>query len=167
MKMDNFSYNWHMDRIEAIRRRMPDCAITTDVIAGFCGETIEDHLQTLELFRKVGYDYAFMFKYSMRPNTYAHKYLKDDVAEEEKTRRLEEIIKLQGELSLESYRRDVGRRFEVLVEGTSKRNKAQLFGRNSQNKVIVFDGEGHSKGEYLTVEVTSCTSATLMGHIVK
>ena len=162
-----YTVEWYMDRIEAIRRRMPDCAITTDVIAGFCGETIEDHLQTLELFRKVGYDYAFMFKYSMRPNTYAHKYLKDDVAEEEKTRRLEEIIKLQGELSLESYRRDVGRRFEVLVEGTSKRNKAQLFGRNSQNKVIVFDGEGHSKGEYLTVEVTSCTSATLMGHIVK
>lgn len=162
-----YTVEWYMDRIEAIRRRMPDCAITTDVIAGFCGETIEDHLQTLELFRKVGYDYAFMFKYSMRPNTYAHKYLKDDVPEEEKTRRLEEIIKLQGELSLESYRRDVGRRFEVLVEGTSKRNKAQLFGRNSQNKVIVFDGEGHSKGEYLTVEVTSCTSATLMGHIVK
>lgn len=162
-----YTVEWYMDRIEAIRRRMPDCAITTDVIAGFCGETIEDHLQTLELFRKVGYDYAFMFKYSMRPNTYAHKYLKDDVPEEEKTRRLEEIIKLQGELSLESYRRDVGRRFEVLVEGTSKRNKAQLFGRNSQNKVIVFDGEGHSKGEYLTVEVTSCTSATLIGHIVK
>ena len=162
-----YTVEWYMDRIEAIRRRMPDCAITTDVIAGFCGETEEDHLQTLELFRKVGYDYAFMFKYSMRPNTYAHKYLKDDVSEEEKTRRLEEIIKLQGELSLESYRRDVGRRFEVLVEGTSKRNKAQLFGRNSQNKVIVFDGEGHSKGEYLTVEVTSCTSATLMGHIVK
>lgn len=162
-----YTVEWYMNRIEAIRRRMPDCAITTDVIAGFCGETIEDHLQTLELFRKVGYDYAFMFKYSMRPNTYAHKYLKDDVSEEEKTRRLEEIIKLQGELSLESYRRDVGRRFEVLVEGTSKRNKAQLFGRNSQNKVIVFDGEGHSKGEYLTVEVTDCTSATLIGHIVK
>ncbi len=162
-----YTAEWYMNRIEAIRRRIPDCAITTDVIAGFCGETIEDHLQTLELFRKVGYDYAFMFKYSMRPNTYAHKYLKDDVSEEEKTRRLEEIIKLQGELSLESYRRDVGHRFEVLVEGTSKRNKAQLFGRNSQNKVIVFDGEGHSKGEYLTVEVTDCTSATLIGHIVK
>ena len=162
-----YTVEWYMDRIEAIRKRMPDCAITTDVIAGFCGETEEDHRQTLELFRKVGYDYAFMFKYSMRPNTYAHKYLNDDVTEEEKTRRLEEIIKLQGELSLESYRRDVGQRFEVLVEGTSKRNKAQLFGRNSQNKVIVFDGEGHSKGEYLTVEVTDCTSATLIGHIVK
>lgn len=162
-----YTVEWYMDRIEAIRKRMPDCAITTDVIAGFCGETEEDHRQTLELFRKVGYDYAFMFKYSMRPNTYAHKYLNDDVTEEEKTRRLEEIIKLQGELSLESYRRDVGQRFEVLIEGTSKRNKAQLFGRNSQNKVIVFDGEGHSKGEYLTVEVTDCTSATLIGHIVK
>ena len=162
-----YTVEWYMDRIEAIRQRMPDCAITTDVIAGFCGETEDDHLQTLELFRKVGYDYAFMFKYSMRPNTYAHKYLTDDVSEEEKTRRLEEIIKLQGELSLESYQRDVGKRFEVLVEGTSKRNKAQLFGRNSQNKVIVFDGEGHSKGEYLTVEVTDCTSATLIGHIVK
>jgi tRNA-2-methylthio-N6-dimethylallyladenosine synthase len=162
-----YTVEWYMDRIEAIRQRMPDCAITTDVIAGFCGETEDDHMQTLELFRKVGYDYAFMFKYSMRPNTYAHKYLNDNVSEEEKTRRLEEIIKLQGELSLESYRRDVGKRFEVLVEGTSKRNKAQLFGRNSQNKVIVFDGEGHSKGEYLTVEVTDCTSATLIGHIVK
>ena len=162
-----YTVEWYMGRIEAIRRRMPDCAITTDVIAGFCGETEDDHLQTLELFRKVEYDYAFMFKYSMRPNTYAHKYLNDNVSEEEKTRRLEEIIKLQGELSLESYRRDVGKRFEVLVEGTSKRNKAQLFGRNSQNKVIVFDGEGHSKGEYITVEVTDCTSATLIGHIVK
>jgi tRNA-2-methylthio-N6-dimethylallyladenosine synthase len=145
---------------------MPDCAITTDVIAGFCGETLEDHEQTLSLFKQVGYDYAFMFKYSMRPNTYAHKRLTDDVSEEEKTRRLEEIIALQGELSLTSYQKDLGKTFEVLIEGTSKRNKEQLFGRNSQNKVIVFDGNGHKPGEYVKVKVLKCTSATLIGELV-
>ena len=155
LKLMNRKYTveWYLDRINAIRRYMPDCAITTDVIAGFCGETEDDHKQTLDLFGKVGYDYAFMFKYSMRPNTYAHKYLKDDVSEEEKTRRLEEIIALQGQLSLASYQKDVGKTFEVLIEGVSKRNKEQLFGRNSQNKVIVFDRGNHQPGEYVKVKV--------------
>ena len=167
LKLMNRKYTveWYMDRINAIRRYMPDCAITTDVIAGFCGETEDDHKQTLDLFGKVGYDYAFMFKYSMRPNTYAHKYLKDDVSEEEKTRRLEEIIALQGQLSLASYQKDVGKTFEVLIEGVSKRNKEQLFGRNSQNKVIVFDRGNHQPGEYVKVKVLKCTSATLIGEL--
>lgn len=169
LKLMNRKYTveWYMDRINAIRRYMPDCAITTDVIAGFCGETEDDHKQTLDLFGKVGYDYAFMFKYSMRPNTYAHKYLKDDVSEEEKTRRLEEIIALQGQLSLASYQKDVGKTFEVLIEGVSKRNKEQLFGRNSQNKVIVFDRGNHQPGEYVKVKVLKCTSATLIGELVE
>lgn len=169
LKLMNRKYTveWYMDRINAIRRYMPDCAITTDVIAGFCGETEEDHKQTLDLFGKVGYDYAFMFKYSMRPNTYAHKYLKDDVSEEEKTRRLEEIIALQGQLSLASYQKDVGKTFEVLIEGVSKRNKEQLFGRNSQNKVIVFDRGNHEPGEYVKVKVLKCTSATLIGELAE
>lgn len=169
LKLMNRKYTveWYMDRINAIRRYMPDCAITTDVIAGFCGETEEDHKQTLDLFGKVGYDYAFMFKYSMRPNTYAHKYLKDDVSEEEKTRRLEEIIALQGQLSLASYQKDVGKTFEVLIEGVSKRNKEQLFGRNSQNKVIVFDRGNHQLGEYVKVKVLKCTSATLIGELAE
>lgn len=169
LKLMNRKYTveWYMDRINAIRRYMPDCAITTDVIAGFCGETEEDHKQTLDLFGKVGYDYAFMFKYSMRPNTYAHKYLKDDVSEEEKTRRLEEIIALQGQLSLASYQKDVGKTFEVLIEGVSKRNKEQLFGRNSQNKVIVFDRGNHQPGEYVKVKVLKCTSATLIGELAE
>ena len=169
LKLMNRKYTveWYMDRINAIRSYMPDCAITTDVIAGFCGETEEDHKQTLDLFGKVGYDYAFMFKYSMRPNTYAHKYLKDDVSEEEKTRRLEEIIALQGQLSLTSYQKDVGKTFEVLIEGASKRNKEQLFGRNSQNKVIVFDRGNHQPGEYVKVKVLKCTSATLIGELAE
>lgn len=169
LKLMNRKYTveWYMDRINAIRRYMPDCAITTDVIAGFCGETEEDHKQTLDLFGKVGYDYAFMFKYSMRPNTYAHKYLKDDVSEEEKTRRLEEIIALQGQLSLASYQKDMGKTFEVLIEGVSKRNKEQLFGRNSQNKVIVFDRGNHQPGEYVKVKVLKCTSATLIGELAE
>lgn len=169
LKLMNRKYTveWYMDRINAIRSYIPDCAITTDVIAGFCGETEEDHKQTLDLFGKVGYDYAFMFKYSMRPNTYAHKYLKDDVSEEEKTRRLEEIIALQGQLSLASYQKDVGKTFEVLIEGVSKRNKEQLFGRNSQNKVIVFDRGNHQPGEYVKVKVLKCTSATLIGELAE
>lgn len=169
LKLMNRKYTveWYLNRIDAIRRYLPDCAITTDVIAGFCGETEEDHRQTLELFRKVGYDYAFMFKYSMRPQTYAHKRLSDDMSEEEKTRRLEEIIELQQQLSLESNRRDVGKTFEVLIEGASKRSADQLFGRNSQNKVIVFPKEDYRPGEYATVTVTDCTSATLIGIGIK
>ncbi len=168
LKLMNRKYTveWYLGRVEAIRRYLHDCSITTDVIAGFCNETEDDHRQTLELFRKVGYDYAFMFKYSMRPNTYAAKRLQDNIPEDVKTRRLEEIIALQGELSLQSNRRDVGKTFEVLIEGTSKRSTEQLFGRNSQNKVIVFPREDYKPGQYAMVTVTDCTSATLIGKAV-
>ena len=168
LKLMNRRYDsaWYLDRIAAIRRYLPDCSITTDVIAGFCTETEEDHQATLEMFRKVRYDYAFMFKFSLRPNTYAEKHLQDDIPEAEKTRRLEEIIALQGEIALENNKQEIGRRYEVLVEGESHRSKEQLFGRNSQNKVIVFDRENVQPGEYVTVEVNDCTAATLKGKIV-
>ncbi len=158
---------WYLDRIAAIRRYMPDCAITTDLIAGFAGETEEEHQETLSLMREVGYDFAYMFKYSERPGTFAQRNLGDDVPDEVKSRRLQEIIALQNELGLESYRRDVGKEFEVLVEGESRRNAEQLFGRTSQNKVVVFDRGDHKAGDYLRVRVTGCTSATLFGEELK
>lgn len=158
---------WYLDRIAAIRRYMPDCGITTDLIAGFSGETGEEHAQTLSLMREVGYDFAFMFKYSERPGTFASKRLPDDVPDEVKSRRLQEIIALQNELGLESYRRDVGKEFEVLVEGVSKRNPEQLSGRTSQNKVVVFDRSSHRVGDYVRVRITGCTSATLFGEEIK
>ncbi|MBR0331331.1 MAG: tRNA (N6-isopentenyl adenosine(37)-C2)-methylthiotransferase MiaB [Alistipes sp.] len=158
-----YTREWYLDRIRAIRHYMPDCAITTDLIAGFSGETEEEHLDTLSLMREVGYDFAFMFKYSERPGTFASKHLGDDVPDEVKSRRLQEIIALQNELGLESYRRDVGKEFTVLVEGASKRNEEQLFGRTSQNKVVVFDRGNHTAGDYVRVRVTDCTSATLLG----
>ena len=168
LKLMNRHYDsdWYLDRIAAIRRYMPDCSITTDVIAGFCTETEEDHQMTLEMFRKVRYDYAYMFKFSMRPNTYAEKHLQDDVAEAEKTRRLEEIIALQGQIALENNRQEIGRIYEVLVEGESHRSKLQLFGRNSQNKVLVFDRHEVQPGQYVRVRVTDCTAATLIGELV-
>ena len=158
-----YTREWYLDRIRAIRHYMPDCAITTDLIAGFSGETEEEHLDTLSLMREVGYDFAFMFKYSERPGTFASKHLGDDVPDEVKSRRLQEIIALQNELGLASYRRDVGKEFTVLVEGVSKRNEEQLFGRTSQNKVVVFDRGNHTAGDYVRVRVTDCTSATLLG----
>ena len=168
LKLMNRHYDsaWYLDRITAIRRYMPDCSITTDVIAGFCTETEEEHQMTLEMFRKVRYDYAYMFKFSMRPNTYAEKHLQDDVPDAEKTRRLEEIIALQGQLDLENNRKEIGKTFEVLVEGESHRSKEQLFGRNSQNKVIVFDRKDVVPGQYVKVKVTDCTAATLKGELV-
>ena len=168
LKLMNRHYDsaWYLDRIAAIRRYMPDCSITTDVIAGFCTETEEEHQMTLEMFRKVRYDYAYMFKFSMRPNTYAEKHLQDDVPDAEKTRRLEEIIALQGQLALENNRKEIGKTFEVLVEGESHRSKEQLFGRNSQNKVIVFDRKDVEPGQYVKVKVTDCTAATLKGELV-
>ena len=168
LKLMNRHYDsaWYLDRIAAIRRYMPDCSITTDVIAGFCTETEEEHQMTLEMFRKVRYDYAYMFKFSMRPNTYAEKHLQDDVPDAEKTRRLEEIIALQGQLALENNRKEIGKTFEVLAEGESHRSKEQLFGRNSQNKVIVFDRKDVVPGQYVKVKVTDCTAATLKGELV-
>ena len=160
-----YTVEWYLDRVESIRRHMPDCSITTDVIAGFCGETLEDHAATLELFRRVRYDYAYMFKYSQREGTYAAKHMPDDIADEEKTRRLNEIIALQGQIALENNRKEVGREFEVLVEGESHRSKEQLFGRNSQNKVLVFDRGDAVPGTYRKVRVKDCTAATLIGEL--
>lgn len=158
-----YTREWYLDRIAAIRRYMPDCAITTDLIAGFSGETEEEHAATLSLMREVGYSWAFMFKYSERPGTFAQRNLPDDVPDEVKSRRLQEIIALQNDLSLESNRCDVGREFKVLVESESKRNSGQLSGRTSQNKVVVFDRGNHRIGDYVRVRVTGCTSATLLG----
>ena len=162
-----YTREWYLGRIAAIRRYMPDCGITTDLIAGFSGETEEEHAQTLSLMREVGYDFAFMFKYSERPGTFASKHLPDDVPDEVKSRRLQEIIALQNELGRESYLRDVGKEFEVLVEGVSKRDAGQLSGRTSQNKVVVFDRGPHRIGDYVRVRITGCTSATLFGEEIK
>lgn len=158
-----YTREWYLDRIAAIRRYMPDCSITTDLIAGFSGETEEEHAATLSLMREVGYDFAYMFKYSERPGTFAQRHLPDDVPDEVKSRRLSEIIALQNELGLASYRRDVGKEYEVLVEGTSKRDAAKLSGRTSQNKVAVFDRGAHKVGDYVRVRITGCTAATLFG----
>ncbi|MEY1638260.1 tRNA (N6-isopentenyl adenosine(37)-C2)-methylthiotransferase MiaB [Tenuifilum osseticum] len=157
----------YLDRIKAIRSIIPDCSISTDIIAGFCTETEVDHDMTLSIMREVGFDFAYMFKYSERPNTKAARQLKDDVPEEVKTRRLMEIIELQGKLSEQSKKNDVGKRFEVLIEGESKKSKDEFFGRTSQNKVVVFPKENHKIGEFVFVEVTDCTPATLIGHIVE
>ena len=155
---------WYLERVAAIRRRMPDCAVTTDLIAGFCGETAEDHAQTLSLMREVGYDSAYMFKNSQRPGTLASRTMTDDVSEEVKTARLNEIIALQNELSTASNERDMGNVFEVLVEGLSRRSSEQLCGRTSQNKMVVFDRTGETApGDYVRVRITGCTSATLFG----
>lgn len=169
LKIMNRKYTpeWYLNRIEAIRRYIPDCSITTDVIAGFCTETEEEHQMTLDMFRKVRYDYAYMFKFSLRGGTYASKYMQDDIPDDVKTRRLEEIIALQGEIALENNRREVGKVYEVLVEGPSHRSKEQYCGRNSQNKMIVFDRDGVEPGQYVMVEVTDCTSATLLGRLVR
>ncbi len=157
----------YLHRISKIREILPDCAISTDIIAGFCGETLEDHADTISIMKEVGYDSAFMFQYSMRPNTKAHRHFTDDVPLEEKTRRLNEIIELQNGLSLASNRKCVGQEYEVLIEGVSKRSAEQLIGRTPQNKVCVFDGKGHKIGDYVTVKVTSCTSATLLAELVE
>ena len=162
-----YTREWYLERIAAIRRILPDCAISTDLIAGFCTETEEDHRQTLSLMEEVGYEFAFMFKYSERPNTKAARHWPDDVPDETKTARLTQIIELQNELSLRSNRRDVGKEFEVLVEGESKRRSDQLFGRTSQNKVVVFDRGDYRVGDYVRVRVTDCTSATLTGEALE
>lgn len=165
LKLMNRKYDreWYLDRIRAIREILPDCGLSTDVFSGFCTETPEDHQETLSLMEEVKFDMAFMFKYSERPGTYAHKHLPDDVPEGEKLRRLDEIIQLHNRLSLESNQRDIGKTFEVLVEGTSKKSKEELFGRTSQNKVIVFPAKNFQKGDYVMVKVLKCTQTTLIG----
>ena len=161
-----YTREWYLERIAAIRRYMPDCAITTDLISGFCGETLEDHQATLSLMREVGYAGAFMFKYSERPDTFSARHFADDISEEEKTRRLNEVIALQNQLSTESNETEVGLIRQVLVEGTSKRSEEQLCGRTSQNKMVVFDRGNHTAGDYVTVKITGCSSATLFGEEV-
>jgi len=160
-----YTREWYLERIAAIRRILPDAAIGTDVFCGFHNETEEDHQQTLSLMREVGFDMAFTFKYSERPGTYAARHLPDNVSEEVKLRRLNEIIALQNELSLESNLRDVGKTFEVLVEGYSKRSKEQFFGRTSQNKVVIFPRQGRRIGETVKVRINSASSATLFGEV--
>ena len=161
-----YTAEWYLERVAKIREVLPGCGITTDVIAGFCSETEEDHQQTLELFRKVGFDYAYMFYYSERPGTLAARHYPDDVPLDVKTRRLNEIIALQSELSLKSNQNDIGKTFKVLVEGPSKKNPDELCGRSGSNKMCVFPGCGHKAGDYVDVKVLSCTSATLIGKLV-
>ncbi len=160
-----YTAGWYLERVAKIREVLPDCGITTDVIAGFCSETEEDHQQTLELFRKVGFDYAYMFYYSERPGTLAARHYPDDVPLDVKTRRLNEIIALQSELSLKSNQNDIGKTFRVLVEGPSKKNPEELCGRSGSDKMCVFPGGGHKAGDYVDVKVLSCTSATLIGEL--
>ena len=157
----------YLERIAKIREIVPDAAVTTDIIAGFCSETEEDHQATLALMREVRFDSAFMFQYSQRPGTKAARHFPDDVPTEVKTRRLNEIIELQSSISLECNKECVGSTFDVLIEGTSKRDSGSLFGRTSSNKVCVFPALGHRPGEYVRVTVESCTSATLLGHIIE
>ena len=158
-----YTREWYLERIAAIKRILPDCGITTDVFCGFTDETLEDHAQTLSLMKEVGFDSAFMFKYSERPGTYAAKHLPDNISEEEKVRRLTEIINLQNELSLESNKKDIGKEFEVLVEGYSKKSRENLFGRTSQNKVVVFPKKDYRIGQLVKVIVKEVSSATLIG----
>lgn len=161
-----YTAEWYLERVARIREVLPGCGITTDVISGFCSETEEDHQRTLELFRKVGFDYAYMFYYSERPGTLAARHYPDDVPLDVKTRRLNEIIALQSELSLKSNQNDIGKTFRVLVEGPSKKNPEELCGRSGSNKMCVFPGKGHKAGDYVDVKVLSCTSATLIGELV-
>ena len=169
LKLMNRKYTreWYLGRVEAIRRIVPDCGLSTDIFAGYCSETEEDHQLSLSLMRECGYDSSFMFKYSERPGTYASKHLPDDVPEEVKVRRLEELIALQNELSAESNKRCIGREYEILVEGVSKRSREQLFGRTEQNKVVVFDRGNHRPGDYVRVRITDASSATLKGEEVE
>ena len=169
LKLMNRKYTleWYLDRVAAIRRIIPDCGLSTDIFVGYHSATEEDHQMSLDLMRKVGYDSAFMFKYSERPGTYASKHLPDDVAEDVKIRRLNELIQVQTEMSAIANKRDEGKTFEVLVEGYSKRSREQLCGRTEQNKMVVFDKGNHHIGEKVMVKITSSSSATLLGEEVR
>ncbi len=169
LKLMNRKYDreWYLDRISSIKKYIPDCGLSTDIISGFCSETEADHQETLSIMETVGYNYAFMFKYSERPDTLAAKKYKDDVPEQVKSRRLTEIINLQQKLSLQSNKKDVGKTTEVLVEGFSKKSDAHLSGRNSQNKVVVFPRENFKVGDYVKVKIEKCTAATLIGQAVQ
>ena len=169
LKLMNRKYTreWYLDRVAAIRRIVPDCGLSTDIFVGYHSETEEDHQLSLSLMREVGYDSAFMFKYSERPGTYASKHLPDDVPEEVKLRRLNELIALQTEISAQQNKKDEGREFDVLVEGFSKRSRQQLCGRTEQNKMVVFDKGDHHIGQTVRVRITGSTSATLLGEAVE
>ena len=169
LKLMNRKYTreWYLDRIAAIRRILPEATIGTDVFCGFHDETLEDHAQTLSLMREVGFDTAFMFKYSERPGTFAQKNLPDNISEEEKVRRLNEIIALQNQLSLESNKRDIGKTFEILVEGYSKRSHEDMYGRTSQYKTVIIPRKGRHIGELVNVRILSCTAATLIGEVIE
>ena len=168
LKLMNRKYTreWYLDRVAAIRRIIPDCAISTDIFVGYSSETEEDHQLSLSLMRECHYDSAFMFKYSERPGTYASKHLPDDIPEDVKVRRLNELIALQNELSAESNKRCIGKEFDVLLEGVSKRSKDQLFGRTGQNKVVIVDRDTHHIGETVRVGITESSSATLKGKVI-
>ncbi len=168
LKLMNRKYTreWYLDRVAAIRRIIPDCGLSTDIFVGYHSETEEDHQLSLSLMREVGYDSAFMFKYSERPGTYASKHLPDDVPEEEKIRRLNELIALQTEISAQQNKKDEGKEFDVLVEGFSKRSREQLCGRTEQNKMVVFPKAGHHIGDIVRVRIIGSTSATLLGESV-
>ena len=168
LKLMNRKYTreWYMERVAAIRRIIPDCGLSTDIFVGYHDETEEDHLLSLSLMREVGYDSAFMFKYSERPGTYASKHLPDNVEEEEKIRRLNELIALQTEISAQQNKKDEGKEFDVLVEGFSKRSREQLCGRTEQNNMVVFNKGNHHIGETVRVKITGSTSATLFGEEV-
>ena len=161
-----YTREWYLDRIEAIRNIVPDCGISTDIIAGFCGETEEDHQQTLSLMRHCSYDAAFMFKYSERPGTFASRHMKDDIEDSEKVRRLNEIIALQQECSANNNRNCIGHTYEVLIEGVSKRSREQFFGRTEQNRTAVFDRKHYKIGDFVKVRINGSTAATLLGEIV-
>ena len=162
-----YTREWYLSRIASIRRIMPDCAVSTDIITGFCSETEDQHQETVSLMNEVGYDFAFMFKYSERPRTLAERKFEDDVKEEDKARRLEEVIAIQQKSSLMRNKEHVGKVFEVLVEGQSKRREDQVFGRTTQNAVVIFDKEDYKPGDYVDVKITDCSSATLKGTVVK
>lgn len=162
-----YSREWYMNRIEAIHRIIPGCAISTDIITGFCGETDEQHNETISLMKEVKYDFAYMFKYSERPRTLAERKYEDDVPDEVKKARLQEVIQLQQQHSAESNKRQLGKTFEVLIEGVSKKSDDDLCGRNTHNTMVVFPKGDYKKGQYVKVKVTDCTSATLLGEVVE
>jgi tRNA-2-methylthio-N6-dimethylallyladenosine synthase len=161
-----YTREWYLDRIKAIKKHVPDCAISTDIMVGFCGETEEDHKETLSMIEEVQYDFAFMFKYSDRPGTYASKKMKDDVPEEVKVRRLNEVIELQHKISSKTKKSDIGKTYEVLVEGFSKKSKMEMVGKNSQNKAIVFPSKNNKPGDIVHVVIEKATSATLIGKLI-
>jgi tRNA-2-methylthio-N6-dimethylallyladenosine synthase len=162
----SYTRDWYLNRIAKIKELIPDCGLSTDIICGFCGETEEEHQDTISLMKEVSYDYAFMFKYSERPDTLAARKYPDDVPEDVKGRRLQEVIALQQESSLANNKKDIGKVFEVLVENVSKRSQGQMSGRTQQNKVMVFDRKDTQIGDYVMVKCTDCTAATLLGEIV-